>query len=143
MAEGIFVKHFNAFRPDDEMAESIMQTIKAGEAVKIKVTRSRSLPHLRLYWKLMQIVWENQETYKEKEDMEEDFRIAVGHCKEVTKFSGEVRIKALPINFNQMDQAEFNIFFNKAVNFLCTEIIPGMDSEDLRRETYELLGEGQ
>ena len=141
MAEGVFVKHFNAFRPDDEMAESIMQTIKAGEAVKIKVTRSRSLPHLRLYWKLMQIVWENQEIFQNKEDMEEDCRIAIGHCKEVPTRDGGVRIKALPINFNAMDQAEFNIFFNKAVNFLCSEIIPGLDSEDLKRETYELLGE--
>ena len=143
MAEGVFTKHYNALRPDDEMAAAIMQTIKAGEAVKIKVTRSRSLPHLRLYWKLMQIVWENQDTFPTKEKMERAFRLAVGHYEMDLDVEGREYPTPLPINFNKMDQAEFNIFFNKAVNFLCTEIIPGMDSEDLRRETYELLGEGQ
>ena len=143
MAEGVFIKHFSALRPDDEMAESIMQTIKVGEAVKVKVTRSRSLPHLRLYWKLMQVVFENQEIYQTKEDLEEDVRIAIGHSRTVPTFRGGERVKARPINFAQMDQAEFNIFFTKATNFICSKIIPGMNTDDLKREVYELLGDGQ
>jgi hypothetical protein len=142
MAEGIFIKHFDSLRAGDEMAESIMSTIKSGEAVRVKVTRSRSLPHFRLYWKLMSVTFENQthDIFATKEDMEEEFRIAIGHFKEVPRLNGTARIVPLPINFNQMDQAEFNIFFDKAVDFVCTRIIPGMVADDLRREVHDLLG---
>lgn len=140
MAEGIFIKHFNSLRPDDEMAESIMKTIQAGEAVNIKVTRSRSLPHLRLYWKLMQVVHENQEVFETKEKMERAFRLAIGHYEMDRDVQGREYPTPLPINFSKMDQPEFNIFFEKAVEFLVKNVLPGVGKQELINEVHNLLG---
>ena len=142
MSEGVFIKHFNSLRPDDEMAQGIMQTIGAGEAVRVKVTRPRNLQHFRLYWKLIKVVCENQEHFRNKEELSDAFKIAVGHSDMARGPRGTEYYKPRSISFSKMDQAEFGAFFNRAVNFLCAEVIPGMDAEDLKREVGELLGDG-
>jgi hypothetical protein len=141
MSKGIFTKQFDALRPDDEDALAILHTLKMGEAVSVEVKRPRNLKHHRLYWKLMQVVCDNQEHYRNKEELSDAFKIEVGLF---TWARGPDRIeyqKPGSISWAKMDQAEFNTFFTKAVNFLCTKVIPGMDSTALRNEVYELLGE--
>lgn len=142
MSEGVFVKHYDALRPDDEEARSIMDTIKAGDAVTVKIHRPRNLQHFRLYWKLMHTVCENQEHYRTAEELSDAFKLAVGHYDLAFGPKGTSYPKVRSISFAKMDQAKFNLFFNRAINFMCSEVIPGMDSESLRNEVYELLGEG-
>ena len=141
MSKGIFTKQFDALRPDDEEARTIMATLKMGEAVSVEVKRPRNILHLRLYWKLMQTVCDNQEHFRDKEELSDAFKIEVGLYEMARGPDRSEYVRPGSISFAKMDQAEFNTFFTKAINFLCTKVIPGMDSDVLRNEVYELLGE--
>jgi hypothetical protein len=42
--------------------------------------------------------------------------------------------------FTKMDPATFSKFMDEALTFLTTEVIPGLNREDLMREVEEMLG---
>ncbi len=141
MAKGIFIKHFAALRADDDEARAILSTIKMGEAVTVEVKKARNIKHHRLYWKLMEVVFHNQEYYRSKEELSDAFKLAVGHSETMRGPKGSLYQKPKSISFAKMDQAQFNEFFNKAVNFMCSDVIPGLNSSDLINEVHEILGE--
>ena len=45
----------------------------------------------------------------------------------------------LSISFAKMDQTEFESFYERAMDFLIAEVLPGIDSADLEREVQEII----
>ena len=135
---GLFFRQMGALRPADEAAEAILSKCRESELVAVEVKRGRNLAHHRKFWKLMSLVYENQTHYKSPEEVCAAFKVAVGHCDYVQTSRGLVGIPR-SISFQKMDQTVFDGFYQQAVDYLCTEVIPGMDSETLEREVEELL----
>jgi hypothetical protein len=135
---GLFFRKMGALRPADEAGEAILSKCREDELVAVDVKRGRNLRHFRKFWKLMQIVYENQAFYSTPEQICTVFKIRTGHCDWIVTKEGDYKIPR-SISFAKMDQTEFSLFYDKAVDFLCTEVIPGMDSAALKREVEELL----
>ena len=53
----------------------------------------------------------------------------------------EVRIPK-SIAFHAMDQAEFEAFYERVIDVVVSEIIPGLSREDLKRELSEFTEAG-
>lgn len=135
---GLFFRKMGALRPADEAGEAILSKCREDELVTVDVKRGRNLAHHRKFWKLMQIVYENQTHYKNPEEVCAAFKVAAGHC-EYVQAKGQLVALPRSISFGKMDQSAFEAFYEKAVAYLCTEVIPGMDSDALKREVEELL----
>ena len=138
MAKGVFRKHLSHLVPADADAETLMRSVKHDEAVMIEVKRPRNLRHHRLFWALMNMIWENQEHYKSPQEVCAAFKLAVGHVDIIKTKRGTVAIPK-SISFAKMDQVEFNQFFERALEFAVTEVIPGLGKEDLRAEVQMMV----
>lgn len=131
-------KQMGAFRPGNDDAETLLSKLKHGEFVWADVKRGRNLAHHRKLWKMLQIVTDNQTVYPNAEAVCAAFKVAVGHCTYIDTPLGRC---ALPksIAFASMDQTEFERFYDSAVDYCTTKVIPGLDSAALKREVEELL----
>jgi len=134
----IFRRDLRGFVATDDASEAALKSVKMGECVEIKLKKSRSLPMHRLFWKLMQTVYENQDHYRSPDDVCTAFKFAVGHVDSLKTARGVIQVPR-SISFAKMDQVAFREFFDKALHFCVTEVIPGLDSAELEREVQELI----
>ena len=133
-----FAKGLTGLQPADHAARLFVGRLKRGELVAVNVTRPRNLAHHRKFWKLIQIVTDNQTHYKSAEETCAAFKVAIGHADFVQTKRGLVGIPR-SISFAKMDQSAFEAFYDKAVEYLTTEVVPGLDRDALRMEVEELL----
>ncbi len=139
MTQTLFVKHFGALRPANPDAEALMAKLTPGKLVMVEVKRSRNLFHHRKFFALMQLVYENQTAYATVDDIVTTFKFACGHTHKFNTKRGMIEIP-LSISFANMDQTGFETFYNRAMDFLIAEVLPGIDSADLEREVQEIIG---
>lgn len=139
MARGIFRKEFGKLVPDDPKAKAAIAKVGHGEHVQADIKRPRNLAHHRLFFALLNLVFENQEYFRSVDDLLDALKIAIGHTKTVVLKSGEHKVP-LSISFASMDQAAFNEFFDRAADFLCTEVVPNMDKGALLDEVHLMVG---
>ena len=126
--------------PLDYLGEEAIKTLPFAAILNTKLTGARNPKHHRLFFAVINVVFKSQDYYATREHMLDDIKIAVGHYEWVeSKFGKRQRPKS--INFNSMDQATFNEFYDKAMHFILTEILPRMDQASLEKEVYRILGE--
>lgn len=123
--------------PTTEASREWLESLPHGEVVSGEFKRPRNGRHHAKFFAMLDLVFKNQSHYKSVEEILLVFKHHVGHGKWiVTKQNGDISEVFMPgsISFAKMDQAAFEDFYNKAVDFVCTTIIPGLEEGDLRRE---------
>ncbi|HQC63267.1 MAG TPA: DUF1367 family protein [Candidatus Marinimicrobia bacterium] len=118
--------------PFDDADAQRMAKIKTNEVVRAEITKPRNLLFHKKFMALVRLVFENQERYNSIEDLLVEFKLKVGHYKEHITTDGKIVYVPKSISFSQMDEYEFNEFYNKALNVL-GKIIK-VDSETLREQ---------
>lgn len=88
-----------------------------GARVRIRMTNPRSIPHHRLYWQALSKFIEATDADYSAETLHERVKRALGYT-EVVKIFGRAEEHTLSIDFATMDEAEFNVFFEKAMALL-------------------------
>lgn len=134
----VFRRELFGLSPTDDASESTMKALKLGECIEIKFKKPRNLQQHRLFWALMQKVYENQEHYTSPEQVCTAFKFAIGHVETIKTQRGTIQIPK-SISFAKMDQLAFHDFFKRAVDFCVQEVIPGLKSEALEREVLEMV----
>lgn len=135
----IFRRELFGLSATDDASEAVLKSVKLGECVEIRLKRPRNLQMHRLFWKLMQTVYENQDHYRSADEVCTAFKFAVGHVDAIRTARGIIQVPR-SIAFAKMDQGAFKDFFDAAIKFCVEEVIPGMNSETLEREVMELVG---
>lgn len=116
-----------------------LERFAPGKPIKAKLTQPRSVPHHRLYWAMLAKVCENLDNIP-TETLHEVVKLRCGYATTVRTKSGPVTVPG-SIAFEKMTQPEFREFFERAVAFVCEQIIPGLGRDRLKREVAEMLGE--
>jgi hypothetical protein len=125
--------------PTDYLGEEAIQTLAHDAILTTRLTGARNPKHHRLFFAVINVVFKSQNYYATREHMLDDIKIAIGHFEWVeSKFGRRQRPKS--INFNSMDQSTFNEFYDKAMHFILSEIMPRMKQADLEAEVYRILG---
>lgn len=132
----ILRRDLGCLRPVDEAGEAALRKIKHGDLVTCEIKRPRNLQHHRLFYALMNLIHANQEHYATVEDIVTVFKFRCGHTKKIQTATGIVETP-LSISFAAMDQDQFAAFYERAIDFVLTEIIPGLKRADLERELME------
>lgn len=128
----------DAFLPYNQTALDVLLKCKLDEPVTIEVKRERNLAHHNKYFALLGKVYENQDWYQSVEDISTAFKFAIGHTRKIKTRDGIHEIP-LSISFAAMDQAAFDAFYSKAVDFLVAKVIPGLNRAELEREVMEMI----
>lgn len=88
-----------------------LKRFKAGEPFFAEVTMPRNLRFHKKFFALMNMVFENQEVYKNLDDLRYDLTVEAGYFEEYVSFQGEVVRKAKSISFAKMDDTAFAEYY--------------------------------
>ena len=138
----MFQKHLGTLRPAEPAAEEMLARIKHDDIVRVEIKKPRNVAMHRKFWTLMNLVFENQDHYKSAEEVCTAFKFATGHYDEQRYvINDETYLHRVPrsISFAKMDQDDFSNFYERAIQFLITNVIPGLDRTDLERELLEFI----
>src|SRR6185437_12305799 len=104
MAKMLLRKTLGGFQPADEMSVETAKRFKVGETYKADIVRPRSLKTLGRYWVLCQMILDNTDMFKSKEQVSDYLKIRTGHSTTIiAKSTGEMFHVANSISFDEMD----------------------------------------
>ena len=133
------IKHDGALRPMSNAAAAVLGKIKQGAEVMVEVTRPRNIRHHRLFFALVQIIFNNQDRYESEEHLLTALKVALGHCETIVLQSGAPAYIPKSIAFAKMDQVAFDGFFENACQVAIKHWLPTVTSEQLRDEVLEMV----
>lgn len=122
--------------------EEALMDYAENKQLTVTLARTRSSRQHRFFWALLQKVCHNHDVYRRPEQLLVWLKIRLGYVEEVRLHEDQVWWQTKSISFNSMGQDEFRKFFDAAVDCIVTEVIPGLDRDDLIREVEVMLGFG-
>lgn len=134
----IMVKRLGAFRPTDDEGTEDMAKIPDGSLVKVTWTRPRNIRFHNKFFAMLGIVLKNQEHYKSMDVLLGVCKIRIGHVTMASTNAGPVYLPK-SISFAKMDETEFNKFYDRAVDWVLREVIPGLQRQHLDAEVEDQL----
>lgn len=131
----------NGLRPSDEASEETYRRFKLGQIYRADVVKPREHRSLRRYWGLVKIVYQNSDQFRSEDQVHQFLKIRAGHCTEiVSKATGEIFLVADSINYDTLDEAEFEDVWMRIVKAVCEDILPGIDEQELEYEILKIIG---
>ena len=114
------------------------EALPRGKAMTVETKLPRHIRHHRLFWALLQLVFDAQDYYDTPEALLAVIKVRLGHCDIVRS---RVGIVAVPrsISFAKMEQTDFNRFFDRAIDLICNELVHTLNKADLERQVHEMV----
>ncbi len=133
------VKLFSGdLRPAYDDDKEKLKKLKPNQVVEIDLKVKRNYKHLQKFMVLINLVFENQEVYSNKEDLRHDLLVECGYYVEVINaFSGEVRRVARSISFAKMEQHDFDKLYNDVLMKICD--LMNWNNTDLEQEVAQFI----
>lgn len=128
-----FVKTLGGLAPVDDAAKECLQAYGAGEVIRVTVRRDRNPRHHRLFFGLLNLVFENQQRYLSREALRFAITVQSGYVEEIRLSGDKVALKPRSISFASMDQNEFKEFYDAALKAI-PELLPELGKVDWERE---------
>ena len=120
---------------DDDAATAVLRKIKVGDVVRVEVRRPRNLQAHRRFFALVNLVYSNSEEFPSADVARKVLTCRAGHATPfVIKSTGEVILVPESISFANMDQDEFDAFWQRVVKVVCDEILPGVTEPEIEEE---------
>ena len=139
--KGYFRKSNGGFlTPDDQDTVELMQGVKSGEVLAVEFKRPRNYKFLKKFRALVQVVFDNQDKYSNKEDLVVELKLQVGHYEEHITLGGKITYQPKSISFAQMDELEFGVFYNKVVDVVLKRFLNDMSKEDFDYTVDQIVG---
>jgi hypothetical protein len=126
--------------PLSDLDRDFLAEVPSEVPVRVRVTRPRSGRHHRLFFGLLHKVVENQNFYKTVDELLTYLKTQLGYVEKIRFHDGKYFLQTMSISFDKMPQDEFRNFFERSVDLIVSEVLPGVSKEDLLREVEEMLG---
>lgn len=116
MSDIMLIKQLNGtLIPCYDSDKETLKRFKAGEAFFAKVHKARNIKLHRKAFALFNMVFQNQEVYKNLDDLRYDLTIEAGYFNEGVNIHGEVVKRAKSISFASMDDLEFGEYYEAII----------------------------
>lgn len=133
-----FLKTLSGLRPATPQTEDALAKIKLGATVRADIRQQRSGKQNALYWSILGLVADNMDGAVTSENLHVALKVKLGYVDTVRMRSGIITVPQ-STDFGSMAQPDFALYFDKAMNLLVTEAIPGMDKDELLAEVNARL----
>lgn len=130
----------STLEPIDDNGRELLTKFGAGTVVKAEITKPRNIRFHRKFFAMLNLVFQNQDHYKSLDDLLDVCKLRIGHVRVIETKHGIERIPA-SISFANMDDTGFSNFYDRVVQWVLTEVIPGLRHSDLDEEVEEELRE--
>ena len=135
----LLAKKLSGLVPIDDEGRDALKGFKHGEILRAEITKPRDGKRLRQFFVMLEIILNNQEYYQNITDLRAVCLCEIGHCHTIVGKDGKVYSTPKSISFANMDQLEFNALYDKAVRWVCTTVVPGLDAQGLNEEVQRKL----
>lgn len=141
MAKLHLKRTLGGFQPADDLSAETAKRFKVGETFKAEVVKPRSRKTLGRYWVLCQMILDNTETFRSKEQVSDYLKIRTGHSTSiVAKSTGEIFHVANSIDFDSLDETQFQDFWQRVCDVVVEDILPGITQSEIEYEIQKLVG---
>jgi hypothetical protein len=135
------VRTLSGWVPADDEAWRVTRRWDIGEIVKVDFKKARDQKSLSRYWVLVEIVLHNSEQFKTKPQVHEYFKRKAGHVIQIVeKSTGNIYEIADSIDYDTLDENEFQEVWRRVVDVVCMEILPGITEDELELEIMKICG---
>jgi len=111
--------------PADEETEEALKQLKTGTAIMVTYKKKRNLRFHRKLFALLKLILDNQRHYKTVENILEMVKFRAGYFETLVTHKGKKHYKTTSIAFENMDDMEFNKFYQSAIDVgleLCGDV---------------------
>lgn len=126
-------KRMGALVPADERAEDALRKIALNTTIKARISAPRNVFFHRKFFAMLNIVLKNQSLYPSLDLLLSVCKLATGHAEVIQTKHGNVAIPK-SISFAKMDELAFNEFYDRAVQWVLVDVIPGLQRNELDSE---------
>ena len=128
------VKTSNGFlKPAYNSDHELFNKIKPNEIIEIEYRKKRNVRFHRLFFALMNLAYENQESYTILDVMRKDIIKHAGYYTErINAITGEITQETNSISFSNMEETEFNKLYEDCKTVICQWL--GIDNEQIKEE---------
>lgn len=126
---------------EDEHTLAQLRAVKVGETVEIALCLKRDLRNLRRWWGLCRMLAYHTDKFPSPNAAHGALKVGAGHfIPVVSAKSGEVYKIPDSIAFDRLEETEFQAVWQRAVQFVCEEILPGVTEAEVEHEVLRLIG---
>ena len=153
--EAFFTKLPNAsFIPASEDDAALLSKVKAGETVKLILTRPRNIKFHRKFFALMQLAFDYWEppkhgegsAFADKMTVERNFdrfrydvTILAGYYDATYRLNGDVRLEAKSISFGSMSEDDFEKLYSKVIDVISNRVCTKFSEYELRKQVEDMV----
>ncbi len=134
--------HLGALRPAQEQDTEVWGHLKIAEreVLKVQISRPQNYKFRCKFFVMLGIILKNQEHYQTVDDLLDVCKLGIGHVRTIQTPQGVLRLPK-SISYAKMTAPEFDAFYNRAVDWVISSVIPGLSRQHLDDEVEaELLG---
>jgi hypothetical protein len=149
MTTAYLKKLLNGFAPDITLNEpDVFNRVKVGETIKIVFSKPRNKDFHRKYFALLNIGFDAFEPQARHKGVtvdknfnlfRKDIIIQAGFYEVSVNLNGELRLIAMSISFENMDETKFNDLYNKSVNVILQKVLTNYTRADLDEVVDQVL----
>lgn len=141
MAKMYLKRTIGGFSPADDMSVETAKKFKVGEQYRAEIVKPRSRKTLGRYWVLCQMILDNTELFRSKEQVSDYLKIRTGHSTSiVAQKTGEIFHVANSIDFDSLDEAEFADLWRRVCDVVVEDILPGITQHEIEYEIQKIVG---
>jgi hypothetical protein len=133
------VKQLNgSFLPAHDSDLELARKLKAGEVYKFQYSKPRNYEFHKKFFALMDLVFDNQEHYTDRNKMRKHLTIEAGFWhEEINYITGVVTQEADSINFASMDEDEFGQLYRAMLDTVIR--VFGWEGSDIEANVAEFM----
>ena len=131
-------KRMGALVAADEVADDVLKKIPLNATICVDVSIPRNIRFHRKFWAMLHIIFKNQDHFKSLDTLLGACKLATGHADIIKTKHGLVGIPK-SISFAKMDETEFSRFYEKAIAWVLSDVIPGLKRKELDTEVENEL----
>ncbi len=133
-----------AMIPDDRVSAELFAKVRPGRMVLLRSHTPRNGQQLKMIWALCQMVADNSDRFDDAEHVMDEIKMNTGHVKRrrlnIPGLGLVFQEQAASIAYESMKQDVFELWFQKALDYVASDIWPGMKTEKIRDEIAAFLG---
>jgi hypothetical protein len=133
----LLVKQLNSYlAPAYDEDKEKLKRVKVGEIVEVTYKKPRNIKFHKLYFALIQMVFDNTEIFDNKDDLRYWLTMKAGFYEEIKTPNGML-YTAKSIKFESMDELEFKDLFDKSVEVIEKQF--GWESEEILNNLNDFM----
>lgn len=134
------IKSPAALHPSLDADAAIIAKWKTGDVIECQVRRPRNGRFHRKYFALLQVAFQNQETYETFEDFRMEVQLRAGHYHEHVTLKGTLVPVVDSVSFATCSEDDFSTLYDGALSVILRHFMRGSTEDEVNAAVEQILG---